>query len=113
MRVAGPAAPPVTGSAVVVWCGWYTSVAGADLVIVTAMGPPCHGEAFPVWLAARTGRGWTSTAAALAGGTELAQVGKGGSVVRVFFTGPPSGPAGPVAGELADRLQAAGWAPEP
>jgi hypothetical protein len=95
-------------------CSWYTPVtaggAYAGQVIVVASGPACTSPALAQWIADRTGRAWSTTSLA-ADGTELAGLTRAGSALEVWFTGPASGPAGPVAGGLADGLEADGWTP--
>jgi hypothetical protein len=96
-------------------CTWYSPVGKAgQQVIVSITGPACTGPtpALVQWIAIHTDRMWISSGARIQG-TELADVGRAGSVVRVWFTGPPGGPAGPVAGQLADDLAAAGWSAAP
>lgn len=95
-------------------CSWYTPVttggAYRGQVVVAATGAACTTPALIRWIADRTGRVWTSTTLRPAG-FELADMTRPGSAVTVWIDGPTSGPAGPAAGELADDLEAAGWAP--
>jgi len=92
-------------------CTWYSPVGPTgEQVIVSITGPACTGPtpALVQWIAVQTRRMWI-TSGARTQGTELAQLARRRSVVRIWFTGPPSGAAGPVAGRLADDFQAAGW----
>jgi hypothetical protein len=111
-------------------CAWYTALPEpGQVVTVTASGPACRDRSLIGWLVADTDRPWTSEPL-IPGtfGTQLAELARNGSVVRVSFTGPePSAtvtghpaqhtqtaPAAvALAGRIADALQAAGWTPQP
>jgi hypothetical protein len=83
------------------------------VVNVTATGAACGDPPVIEWIAAMTHREWISEGIIPGSfGTLFAQLGRDGAVVRVWFTGDAAGPAAPVAGQLADDLQAAGWAPQ-
>jgi len=93
-------------------CAWYSpTVIGnapdGQQVIVSATGPACRSLALVRWIAARSGKPWAATT--LVQGTDIAQLAKGGTVVRIWQTGfAPQTDA--TAGFLADDFQAAGWA---
>jgi hypothetical protein len=109
---AAPPAPPPAAPAPAA-CGWYTATAApGQIVNVTATGPGCHDRTVVDRLTADSDRPWTTTALIPgAMGTLLAQLARGRTTVRVWFTGPPTGQAGPLAGRIADAFQAAGWRP--
>jgi hypothetical protein len=109
---AAPAAPPPAAPAPAA-CGWYTATAApGQIVNVTATGPGCHDRTVVDRLTADTDRPWITTALIPgAMGTLLAQLARGRTTVRVWFTGPATGQAGPLAGRIADAFAAAGWRP--
>ena len=96
-------------------CGWYAATANpGQIVNVTTSGQACHDRTVVGWLADDTGQPWTTTAVIPgAMGTLLAQLAKAGTTVRVWFTGPPTGLAGHLAGRIANAMQAAQWQPQP
>ena len=95
-------------------CGWYTATAKpGQIVTVTTTGQACHDRTVVGKLVADTDRPWATTAVIPgAMGTLLAQLAKGRTTVRVWFTGPPSGLAGPLAARIANAFQAAQWQPQ-
>jgi hypothetical protein len=111
--IPSPRPAPSTDPRPPVPCVWYSGFPSGQQVIVAITGPDCHGGmlALMSWIARHTGRVWDSTHLAPMGQL-LATETRSGSVIRVWFTGPPSGSAGPAAGRLADALLAAGWSPQ-
>ena len=112
-----PAALPAPAPA---RCAWYTPMTGpatGQTVTVTATGPACASQALIAWIALESGRPWASTAAAEADGmpvtqgTVIAQLGRAGTVVRVWQAG-SARITDEAAGYLADAFQSAGWAPQ-
>jgi hypothetical protein len=96
-------------------CAWYSPIGTSGLVVnVTATGPACAGHGLVTWVAADTRRQWSAESLIPGSfGTLLAAERRAGSAVWVYFTGAPDQQAAPVAGQLADDLQAAGWSPSP
>ena len=107
-----PAPAPAAAPAA---CGWYTGMAAPGQVVnVTTTGQACHDRSVIGALVADTDRPWVTTSVIPgAMGTLLAQLAKARTTVRVWFTGPISGQAAHLAGQLANHLQAAGWTPQP
>jgi hypothetical protein len=95
-------------------CAWTTATANpGQVVTVTATGPGCADRTVVDRLTADTGRPWTTTAlipGAL--GALLAQLTRGRTTIRVWFTGPATGRAARLAGQTANALQAGGWTPQ-
>lgn len=87
-------------------CAWYSPTVGGQMAIVSATGPACRSAELGDWIASRTRRVWISTGDV--GGTLIAQLGRGGTTVRVWQVGfaPPTERA---AGYLADDFESAGW----
>ena len=110
-----PAPPRVTAAPAAPRCAWYTptvigNTADGQQVIVSATGPGCHGQALIAWIAKASGKPWASTT--VIQGTDIAQLAKAGTTVRIWQTGwAPQ--TQDTAGYLADAFQAAGWAVEP
>ena len=93
-------------------CAWYTPaiVSGPDagqLVIVAATGPACRTQALIQWVAVQSDRPWAITRTT--GGTEIAQLAKSGTVVKIYQSGFAAA-TDQVAGYLADDFEDAGWA---
>jgi hypothetical protein len=104
-----PAARPAPAPA---RCGWYTPMTGAALgqvVTVTIEGPACASLKLIQWIAVESGRPWASTM--FAPGTLIAQLGRDGTVVRVWQAG-SARVTDEAAGYLADAFASAGWAPQ-
>lgn len=107
------AAPPVYRPPSPASCAWFTSMAAPGQVVnVTATGHACQDRSLIGWLAADTDRPWMSEGYIPGSfGTLLAQLSGNGTTVGVWFTGPSTGQAAPLAGKIADALASAGWAP--
>jgi hypothetical protein len=93
------------------WCSWYTPTmvkgsADGQQTILTATGPGCRTGALIAWVADKTGEPWASTS--LTRGQVIAQLGRGGTTVRIIETGFAT-ETETTAGYLADDFEAAGW----
>jgi len=108
-----PAPPRHSGASL--GCAWYTPLAPPGQVVnVTASGPACGDRTLIGWLAGDSDRPWMSEAVIPGSfGTMLATLAKGGTTARVWCTGPLDGQACPLAGRIANAMQAAGWTPQP
>jgi hypothetical protein len=107
-----PAPPRPAPSGAGVSCSWYTPTLvngnpDGQQVIVKVTGAGCHGSALISWIADKSGKPWATTH--LVSGTVIAQIAKGGTIVRILQTGFAL-PTDKTAGYLADDFQAAGWA---
>lgn len=106
-----PRPSPRPRPAAVERCAWYTPTivggsADGQQVIVAATGPACGSRALIAFVADITGKPWATTT--LVTGSCIAQLARGGSVVRVWQTG-FAGPTDLTAGNIADTLQGDGW----
>lgn len=93
-------------------CGWYTPMIGqayGQVVTVTAQGPACRSEALIRWIATASGKPWASTT--IAPGTLIAQMAKGGTVIKIWQSGSALA-TDDTAGGLADSFARAGWTPQ-
>ena len=110
-----PRPTPAPSPAKVLSCAWYTpTTPNGQQVIVTATGPACGDPPIIEWIASMTHRTWITEGLALVPHTQddlMSQMGRAGSVVRVWFTG-QAPPTLSTAGLLSDDLQAAGWTPQ-
>jgi hypothetical protein len=93
------------------WCSWYTPTmvkgsADGQQTILTATGPGCRSKALIAWVADKTGKPWASTS--ITGGQVIAQLGRGGTTVRIIETGFAT-ETEKTAGYLADAFEVAGW----
>ena len=106
---------PVPSPARVVTCAWYTVTTDqGHQVILTATGPACGDPPIIDWVSSMTHRTWVTEGLALVPHSPddlMAQLGRAGAVVRVWFIGQDP-PTLSTAGLLSDDLQAAGWTPQ-
>jgi hypothetical protein len=79
-------------------------------VIVSVTGPACRSLALIRWIALKSGKPWATTT--VVQGTDIAQLAKAGTTVRIWQTG-WAAQTQDTAGYLADAFQAAGWSVEP
>jgi hypothetical protein len=96
-------------------CAWYTpTIVGQEAdgqeVVITMTGPACGSLTLIRWVSLKTqGSPWARTTRIE--GTIIAQVAKGGTVVKIYQSGFALA-TDETAGDLADAFLAAGWSIE-